>query len=307
MYLVLSEAVQHKESTMNFVLIPGAWMDAWESVARGLRALGYRVHPVTLSGLARNADVSEVRLETHVEDVLSVLEAGDLRDVVVVGHSFSGLVAGQVADRTPDRVAHTVFVDAFLPHDEKSMLDAFSEHQREDELGQIAENRGRWPASGRHHRRSGQAWSVHGAGTVAGGAFRRASGAHGIRTGCPEPAAGGAAGDLHRVLVPGLGRCRGDMQGAKLDLTQARHRPLADGVGSRRARRAARRSRVGTRLTGQCVRPSPPAVAPFIVVPPYACGLPRRSKSAWAKPCRGPKQGSRRYFLKSELAQYEGI
>ncbi len=63
-----------------------------------------------------------------------------------MGHSYSGIVAGQVADRAPDRVAHTVFVDAFLPHDGKSMLDAFSEHQREDELSQIAENGGRWPA-----------------------------------------------------------------------------------------------------------------------------------------------------------------
>ena len=78
--------------------------------------------------------------------MLSVLEEGDLRDVAVVGHSYSGLVAGQVADRAPDRVAHTFFVDAFLPHDGKSMLDAFPEPLREEELRQIAENGGRWPA-----------------------------------------------------------------------------------------------------------------------------------------------------------------
>lgn len=78
--------------------------------------------------------------------MLSVLEESDLRDVAVVGHSYSGIVAGQVADRAPDRVAHTVFVDAFLPHDGKSMLDAFPEPQRQDELRQIAENGGRWPA-----------------------------------------------------------------------------------------------------------------------------------------------------------------
>jgi pimeloyl-ACP methyl ester carboxylesterase len=62
-----------------------------------------------------------------------------------VGHSCSGMVDGQVAYRAPARVAHTVFVDAFLPHDGKSMLDAFSEGQREDELRQISENGGRWP------------------------------------------------------------------------------------------------------------------------------------------------------------------
>ena len=133
---------------MNFVLVPGAWMGAWvwEPVTNGLRALGHNVHPVTLSGLSEDADASEIGLETHVEDVLSVLKSEGLRDVVVVGHSYSGIVAGQVADRVPDRVAHTVFVDAFLPHDGKSMLDAFDERQREEELRQIAENDGFWPA-----------------------------------------------------------------------------------------------------------------------------------------------------------------
>lgn len=132
----------------NFVLIPGAWMAAWvwEPVARALRAIGHDVHPVTLSGLEDDADVSDVGLATHVHDVLSILKAGDLRDVVVVGHSYSGIVSGQVADRARDRVARTVFVDAFLPHHGKSLLDAFGERQREDELRQIAENRGRWPA-----------------------------------------------------------------------------------------------------------------------------------------------------------------
>ena len=136
---------------MDFVLIPGAWMGAWvwEPVGSGLRARGHDVHPLTLSGLADgDADVSGVGLQTHVDDVLSVLEEGDLRDVVVVGHSYSGIVAGQVADRTPDRVAHTVYVDAFLPRDGESMLDAFGERQRERELAQIAENGGRWPAPG---------------------------------------------------------------------------------------------------------------------------------------------------------------
>ena len=133
---------------MDYILIPGAWMGAWawEPVTRGLRGLGHRVHPVTLSGLADDADVSDVGLETHVGDVLSVLEAGDLRGAIVVGHSYSGIVAGQVADRVPDRVARTVYVDAFLPHDGRSMLDAFPESQREEELAQISENGGRWPA-----------------------------------------------------------------------------------------------------------------------------------------------------------------
>jgi pimeloyl-ACP methyl ester carboxylesterase len=98
------------ESTMDFVLIPGAWMGAWvrEPVTDGLRALGHHAHPVTLSGLTGDADVSDIGLETHLGDVLSVLEEGDLREAIVVGHSYSSIVAGQVADRARPRGAHRV-------------------------------------------------------------------------------------------------------------------------------------------------------------------------------------------------------
>ncbi len=131
-----------------YLLIPGAWMGAWvwESVTNGLRKLGHDVYSVTLSGLAEGDDSVNVGLATHVNDVLALLQEEDLRNVILVGHSYSGIVAGQVADRAPDRVAHTVYVDAFLPHDGQSMLDAFDEAQRADELRQIAEHDGRWPA-----------------------------------------------------------------------------------------------------------------------------------------------------------------
>ena len=131
-----------------FVLIPGAWMGAWvwEPVTRGLRALSYEVYPLTLSGMTGAADATKVGLETHVQDVLSFLETNDLWDAILVGHSYSGLVVGQVADRVPERIKHTVYVDAFLPHDGKSLLDSFPEPQRQDELRQIAEHKGCWPA-----------------------------------------------------------------------------------------------------------------------------------------------------------------
>lgn len=132
-----------------FVLIPGPWTGAWvwEPVALGLRWRGYEARSITLSGLASpDEDVSEIGLDTHVDDVLTVLRSEDLGQVILVAHSYSGIVAGQVVDRAPDLVAHTVFVEGFLPHDGRSMLHAFPERLRADDLRLIAENRGRWPA-----------------------------------------------------------------------------------------------------------------------------------------------------------------
>jgi pimeloyl-ACP methyl ester carboxylesterase len=122
----------------------GAWV--WEHVTRGLRALGHEAYPITLSGLDDpHADVSDIGPETHVDDVLSVLEKLDLRDAILVGHSYGGLVAAQVADRAPERVVRTVFVEGFLPHDGKSMLHAFPSAQYTDELELITLHEGRWP------------------------------------------------------------------------------------------------------------------------------------------------------------------
>lgn len=133
-----------------FILIPGAWLGGWvwEPVVRGLRERGHTAHAMTLSGLGSGgAGGAEIGLATHVDDVLSLLETEDLRDVIVVGHLYSGLVAGQVADRAPDRVAHTVFVEAFLPHDGQRMVDAFDDddERRRAEIDQIARNGGMWP------------------------------------------------------------------------------------------------------------------------------------------------------------------
>ena len=131
----------------DIVLIPGAWMGAWawDDVADRLRDLGHRPHSLTLSGLDEDGDASDVSLETHVADVVNLLESRDLHNTVVVGHSYSGIVAGLVADRKPERVAHVVYVTAFLPRDGEALVDVFSEEQSEDERRQIEEHGGMWP------------------------------------------------------------------------------------------------------------------------------------------------------------------
>ena len=132
---------------MHYVLVPGAWMGewAWSEVASILRRSGRQAHPITLSGLHENdQDAASVRLATHVRDVLDYLRAHTLENVVLVGHSYSGVVVGQVAAQAPDLVAHTVYVEAFLPVDGKSLLEVSGldmDHERE----LIAQNSGLWP------------------------------------------------------------------------------------------------------------------------------------------------------------------
>ncbi|MET8686390.1 alpha/beta hydrolase [Streptomyces sp. NPDC004732] len=105
----------------DFILVSGAWLGswAWEDVARDLRAAGHGAHPLTLSGLADKQHLPAGQ-QTHVRDIVDEVERLDLRDVVLVGHSYAGIPVGQAAERIGDRLAHLVFVDANVPVDGES-------------------------------------------------------------------------------------------------------------------------------------------------------------------------------------------
>jgi pimeloyl-ACP methyl ester carboxylesterase len=110
-----------------FVLVHGAWSGGWYwgRVARRLRELGHDVYTPTLTGLGERSHLfaHDIGLSTHVRDVVNLLTFEDLRDVALVGHSYSGMVITGVADRVGARLAHLIYVDAFLPRDGQSMLD----------------------------------------------------------------------------------------------------------------------------------------------------------------------------------------
>lgn len=131
------------------VLAPGAWLGsgAWSSVATHLRAAGHDVHPLTLPGLGERATAAaaEVRLADHVADILDYLSARDLSDVALVGHSYAGIVTGQVASSAAGRVAHAIFLDANLPHPGLSMTDGWSARGVDLVRGRIERNGGLWP------------------------------------------------------------------------------------------------------------------------------------------------------------------
>ena len=131
---------------VNFVLAPGAWLGAWawDEVAGALRAEGHEVYPVTLSGLAERAGV-DAGQQQHVNDIVAVVQENDLRDVVLAGHSYSGIPTGQAAGRIGDRLRRVVYVDSNIPTDGKSFVDGWSDEGQAWVRGQLAESGGYWP------------------------------------------------------------------------------------------------------------------------------------------------------------------
>ncbi len=111
----------------DWVLVHGAWHGGWcwRKLVPLLQAQGHRVWTPTLTGLGERAHllVPEVDLDTHVRDVMGLLEMEDLRQAVLVGHSYAGMVVTGVADRLPDRVAQLVYLDAFVPDPGKALRD----------------------------------------------------------------------------------------------------------------------------------------------------------------------------------------
>ncbi|MFJ6635854.1 alpha/beta fold hydrolase [Streptomyces sp. NPDC091376] len=128
----------------NFVLVAGTWLGAWawDEVVPELRAAGHGGHPLTLSGLADRQGVPAGQ-KTHVQDIVDEVERRDLRDVVLVGHSYAGIPVGQAAERIGERLARVVFVDSNVPADGESFVSAWPDGRAMVEAS-IDENGGFW-------------------------------------------------------------------------------------------------------------------------------------------------------------------
>ncbi len=103
----------------NFVLVHGAWHGGWcwQRVTAMLQKDGHRVHAVTLTGLGERANLLApgITLDTHINDVMNLIESEELSDVVLAVHSYAGMIGTAVADRAGQRLKHLVYVDAVVP------------------------------------------------------------------------------------------------------------------------------------------------------------------------------------------------
>jgi len=116
---------QRNEQTI--VLVHGAWHGGWcyRRVADLLRGSGYRVYTPTLTGLGERSHLlsRSINLSTHIADITNMIRWEDLQRIILVGHSYGGMVVTGAADAMSDQVAALVYLDAFLPTAGKSFHD----------------------------------------------------------------------------------------------------------------------------------------------------------------------------------------
>jgi pimeloyl-ACP methyl ester carboxylesterase len=112
-----------------FLVCHGAWSAgwAWKKMHPLMQAAGHRLVTPTYTGLGERAHLANpsIDLDSHIEDVLNVIKYEDLRDFVLVGHSYGGMVATGVADRARDKVRQLIYIDAFVPKEGQSLLDLY--------------------------------------------------------------------------------------------------------------------------------------------------------------------------------------
>lgn len=119
-----------------FVLVPGQWTGAfvWHSVAPLLREAGHDVYAVTCTGLGDRVHLANpaINLDTHITDVVNTITFADLHDVVLVGHSYAGMIITGVAEVVPERLKMVVYLDADVPSDGQNFYDVLVDPEIRD-------------------------------------------------------------------------------------------------------------------------------------------------------------------------------
>ena len=120
---------QTPSTKQTIVIVHGAWGGAWafKKVEAMLRQKGFEVYRPQLTGQGDRVHLArpDIGLNTHIEDVVNTILYEDLRDIILVGHSYGGMVISGVADRVPDRIKRLVYLDAMVPNDGESVQNIF--------------------------------------------------------------------------------------------------------------------------------------------------------------------------------------
>jgi pimeloyl-ACP methyl ester carboxylesterase len=124
-----------------FLVAHGAWGAGytWREMHPLMTAAGHRLITPTYTGLGERAHLADRSntLETHIQDMLSVIFHEDLNDIVLIGHSYGGMVATGVADRARDKISRLIYLDAFVPRDGEALFDLISREARRGMLENV--------------------------------------------------------------------------------------------------------------------------------------------------------------------------
>jgi pimeloyl-ACP methyl ester carboxylesterase len=126
--LLTDSRAQQTAAPTTYVIVHGAWGGSWsfKKIDSLLTAQGHVVYRPSLTGQGERVHLAspEVGLSTHINDVVNTILFENLRNVVLVGHSYGGMVVTGAADRVPDRIKRLVYLDAFVPEDGESVMSA---------------------------------------------------------------------------------------------------------------------------------------------------------------------------------------
>ena len=133
-----------------FVLVHGAWRGGWcwRRVSDVLQARGHRVFAPTLTGLGERSHLftKDVGLQTHVDDIVNVIRWEELENIVLVGHSYGGMLISAIAEKAGEKIASLVFLDAFIPEDGQAMVDCTHSQTTARWEASLKESGGLWVA-----------------------------------------------------------------------------------------------------------------------------------------------------------------
>lgn len=114
----------------NFVIVHGAWGGSWQfkKTAEELTKLGDQVYRPTLTGLGERYHLADstIGLETHKKDIINTILFENLQDVILVGHSYGGMIISAVIDSIPERIKKVIYIDALLPDNGESVNELMS-------------------------------------------------------------------------------------------------------------------------------------------------------------------------------------
>lgn len=137
---------------MTFILIHGSWHNGsvWHRVENELKQSGFSAIAPTLLGFEtiENPATKDVGLNKHIEQIIDLINTDNLNDVVLVGHSYSGLVISGVAEKVPERIAKLIYLDAFIPENGQSLFDIIGAESEQHYRGIAIDNKGKGKADG---------------------------------------------------------------------------------------------------------------------------------------------------------------